>query len=150
MLMIRSKYFKGWRGGCSIALIAIGLALIPFKTTMVPRWRIQVVDEKGAPYQGKLVRQFCDDYTLRVDPCRMHADSMQLTDENGYVDFPERTFWLSALSRLLRNGYSILLLIAHGSRGSDIAVDSSGPMGYKRVEYDGDGPLPDKIVLPRE
>jgi hypothetical protein len=117
---------------------------------MVPRWRIQVVDEKGVPYQGHLVREFCFNYTLDVDPCQTSADSMQMTDENGYVEFPERTIKLSAAARLFRSVYTFLALFVHRSWGTDIFVDSSGPMGYKTVDYNGEGPLPDKIVLPSE
>lgn len=81
-----------------ILILLLALAFIPFNTTLVPEWRVQVVDENGNPYKGKLVRQSCYNYTLGVSPCSGADNSAKLTDENGYVTFPERKINMSLFS----------------------------------------------------
>ena len=137
-------------------LVVIGLAVvavcffIPYRTVLVPKWRLQVVNENGVPYPNKLVRQFCTNYTLDADPCSLAADdTYRFTDENGYVEFSEKSFSMSLLPRILTTCKSYLFILAHGSVGSDVYVDSSGPDGYKVLNYaPGSGLPPDHFILP--
>ena len=127
--------------------IVIG-SIIPYRTVFVPVWRVRVLDENGQPYKGQLVRQFCDNYSLGVSPCS-GSDFGRRTDENGYVEFPERTIVASLVFRIIKTLASYLLLLAHGSVGSEIYLDSSGPGGYRTLRYDGGGgPPPHEFVLP--
>lgn len=132
----------------AVILFCVLISFIPFPTILVPEWKVQVVDENGNPYKNKLVRQFCDNYTLGVHPCEEAGDFMKLTDENGYVVFPERKVWLSLTSRLIRSFLNLLMLLAHGSYGVSIYLDSSGPQGYKTLKYKSGENLPEKFVLP--
>lgn len=135
-----------------LALIVgiIVLLFIPFETTLVPEWKLRVINENGNPYKGKIIREMCYNYTLGISPCSEANDSMQRTDENGYVIFPERKIDASLFFRVTRSIFNFVMLIAHGSYGVDIYVDSSGPQGYKTLEYKSNEPLPEKFILPSE
>lgn len=133
-----------------IVILALTCLLIPYRTVLVPKWRVQLVNEDGVPYPGKLVRQFCINYTLDVNPCyQAQDDTYRYTDENGYVEFSEKSFSLNPLSRIIRTLKSYIFIIAHGSVGTDIYIDTTGPAGQKVVQYvPGSGPPPERIVLP--
>ena len=130
-----------------IVLIATAvLSLIPYHTTAVPEWKIQVVDENDVPYQKQLVRQFCRNYSLQTD-CE-EAESDQFTDENGYAVFPKRTIRLSALMRVVNFAINIFQSVGgHTSFRLTVRLNSSGPVGYPTLEYDPDTPLPEKFIL---
>ena len=132
----------------AVILFCALISLIPFPTTLVPEWKVQVVDENGNPYKGKLVRQACSNYTLGIHPCSGAEDTDKLTDENGYVIFPERKITASLFSRIIRSILNFVMIFAHGSYGVDIYLDSSGPQGYKMLEYVPGKPLPEKFILP--
>lgn len=122
---------------------------IPFQTTLVPKWRLQVIDENGVPYKRQLVRQSCHDYTLGVSPCAYREDADQYSDQYGFVEFPERTISASLIGRLLSTLKNYALVFAHGSIGEDVHVDSSGPEGYQVLRYDpATGMPPEEFVLP--
>jgi hypothetical protein len=127
--------------------VIVGLILLfPYKTTLVPAWQVQVVDEHGKPYPKKLVRQYCDDYSLGISPCN-ELDADQETDANGYVVFPERTIRASIISRAVRKGFYGVMTIAHGSYGKRVELTTTGPKDYKTLEYIPGKPLPTKFVL---
>lgn len=132
-----------------VCVIALGF-FIPVRTVLVPKWRLQVVNEHGVPYGKQLVRQACSDYTLGLSPCSGSPDSDQYTDENGFVEFPERVITASLLSRILATCMNFVrMFTAHGSVGVDVYIDSSGPDGYSSLKYEyGGGKLPDRFILP--
>jgi len=119
-----------------LIILAIGIvvSLIPYKTTIVPEWKLRVVDEQGVPYRNHNVGFHCENYSLRIS-CSAD-DSPGKTDDGGYVIFPESTITMSLARRLVLTISSYLLLLAHGSVGTVVSVDSNGPLGYKRLEYD--------------
>lgn len=39
------------------------ILLLPYKTTVVPEWKIRVIDETGRPFAGAIVRQVWDHYS---------------------------------------------------------------------------------------
>ena len=132
----------------AIAIVVIGILIFPFKTVMVPEWKVRVVDEKGIPYKQKLVRQFCDNYTLDLQPCSYSPDSAKYTDDDGYITFPERAYSTPLLLRAFLTAKSLVMVLAHGSLGTSVYIDSSGPNGYKTLRYQGAGKPPDILVLP--
>jgi hypothetical protein len=133
-----------------ILILLTALAFIPFNTTLVPEWKVQVIDENGNPYKEKLVRQFCYNDTLGTSPCSDANDSLKLTDENGYVVFPERKINMSLLFRLVRPVLNFVMLFAHGGYGVEIYLDSTSPQGRKTLKYVSGEPLPEKFILPSE
>jgi hypothetical protein len=129
-----------------LALVFV-TSLFPFSTTLVPEWKLRVVDETGAPYVGKGVREFCDSYTLNISPCQEAGDLMRVTDNDGYVVFPERRIRASLLSRIVRTILSLVTLLPHGAIGSQVYVDATGPRGYETLKYAPDKPLPTEFIL---
>lgn len=127
------------------------LSLIPINTVLVPEWKVQVVDENGTPYKGQIIRQSCHNYTLDVHPCSGTEGSIQKTDENGFVVFPERRIEMNGISRIFRPVGSLLQAVfLHGSLGRSIYLDSVGPKGMKTLKYISDESLPEKLILPSE
>ncbi len=132
----------------TISILLVALAFVPFNTTLVPEWKVQLTDENGNPYKGKLVRQSCYNYTLGVSPCSSADDSSKLTDETGYVIFPERKINMSLLLRIGHSIFNFLNIFVHGSYGVDIHLGSTGPQDYKTLKYVPGEPLPEKFILP--
>ncbi len=132
-----------------LLLAAIAIAgLIPFETTVVPKWKVRVVDETGAPYASMRVRQSWKHYTLETEAGE-NSDT-RWTDTEGYVEFPERVLSAGILSRVVRSAFAVFKLVAHGSLGISASIDSSGPQGYRSIEYEPGSPLPNTLILPRE
>ena len=131
----------------TIVLLVI-IVVYPFETTVVPAWGFRVVDEEGKPYVGKQVRQLWKHYSLEFESGQ--NGEFQVTDSEGFVSFPERTIRASLLWRMIVPAIKTVLTLAHGSTGIDAYVSTSGPQGYKSVEYVPGKPLPERIVLPRK
>jgi hypothetical protein len=117
-------------------------SLIPFPTTVVPEWKIRLVDRTGKPVAGAKVRQSWLHYSLES---RGHAED-RLTDENGYVVFPERKIWANAVYRVVSTLMAALSLLFHGSMGIDAWVLVISPYGNLRHYVPGK-PLPEVIVV---
>lgn len=126
-------------------LVVVGLAY-PFNSTVVPAWRIRVVDEAGSPYAGMEVSQAWKHYSLELEG----GENMETrsTDASGYVEFPERTLKLSLLSRTLRMAFTRAAKLLHGSTGISADVSATGPQGSRSVEYVPGKPPPEQLVLP--
>jgi hypothetical protein len=122
------------------------LFLVPYPTTVVPEWRVRVVDEVGRPYAEMEVSQGWKNYSLELED----GENMETgrTDGDGYVTFPKRTFWAGLLSRGFRRAFTTAMSIAHGGGGIHADIATTGPQGYKSVEYMPDKPPPPELVLP--
>ncbi len=130
-----------------IALLLCGvILLVPFPTTVVPEWKITVLDQTGKPFANWEVREYWQHYSLESDG---HQDN-RLTDENGYVVFPERTIWSPLLWRIASTSLAALSVIAHGSMGIDawVMVYGYSTGGGTRTYKPGE-PLPNEIVIQR-
>ena len=64
-----------------------GLLVYPYETTVVPDWRVRVVDENGNPVSGVTVTEYWRHMSFESDD--HHAEA--ITDYSGYVSFPGRT-----------------------------------------------------------
>ena len=131
-----------------VIVLALILIAYPFKSTVIPAWRLRVVNEKGEPYIGKKVRQAWKHYSLELDTAENMED--RWTDHNGYVAFPERTIRANLLWRTIVPLWSTVMMLAHGSTGISADVAASGPQGYESVKYVPNKPLPEQLVLPSE
>lgn len=131
----------------SAALVAVGFAY-PVESTVVPAWKIRVVDEAGRPYAGMSVSQAWKHYSLELEG----GENMESrwTDGDGYVEFPERTLRMSLLSRAFRLAFTKVKTLFHGSTGISADVAATGPQGYKSVEYVPSKSPPEQLVLPRK
>lgn len=128
-----------------LVILVIGLiGFVPFETVSTPRWRIQVVDSKGFPAENRRVVQFCENYTLSVDPCSEASDRVLVTDKNGIVEFSERHVRMSLWSRVFYSVVNALLIFAHGSYGTDAYVLTTG---NAELKFDPNKPQPHILVL---
>lgn len=112
--------------------VAVGLLLIPYETTLVPRWDFRITDESGAPIPGVVVEQSCHHYTYYNEGlCEANEDARQFTNESGLVSFPERNIQLGAGSRLVRSLIAYPLWLAHGSIGPESYLIIHSPESYE-------------------
>jgi hypothetical protein len=128
------------------AIILIG-SLYPFETTIVPAWKIRVVDEDGVAYPGTRVVEYWKHYSLELDD-GMNGEERH-TDANGEVHFPRRTIRVSLAGRVFRMTITLISSLMHGSTGIRASVMANGPRGSTDVRYVVDQPPPDTLVLPR-
>jgi hypothetical protein len=124
------------------ALLGVIVLLLPYSTTVVPEWKVRVVDQHGRPVAGVVVSESWQDYSLEGEG---HEED-RLTDEAGYVTFPERKIWSPLGWRIISTGMAAFLTLAHGSMGPHATVMVSGG----GVKWYGPGePLPAVIQLER-
>lgn len=129
-------------------LIVLGvISLYPYKTTVVPAWKLRVVDAEGNPVKNMPVNYSWQNYSLESNG----NEERTRTDENGYVSFPERTIRAALLQRMLGPVLNILQTGVHASFGSSGHIVVWGrPEEYETesLSYDGGVP-PEKVVLRR-
>jgi len=93
-----TPYVKARLG--TVLTIGFILALLaPFETTMIPRWKLQVVDVNGTPCSNMRVTQSWGHYRLFFGG--NYASDDRDTDINGYVEFPQRTVQASLSRRIV-------------------------------------------------
>ena len=96
-----------------ITLLLVGVvttvALYPWKTTVVPEWRVRIVDHSGSPLGHAAVREVWHHSSLESGS---HQQDL-VTDKDGYVTFPERTIRAPLALRVL--GSMVTKLNPHGS-----------------------------------
>ena len=111
---------KGFRRKKLLLILAstgLGLiALYPWKTTVVPEWKVRIVDQSGAPLRNTGVREVWQHYSIES---KSHKQDL-LTDKEGYVTFPERTIRSPLAVRIIRP--IIKALNPHHSSGPDAFV----------------------------
>jgi hypothetical protein len=127
-----------------LLLLLILTLLYPFKVTVVPVWRIQVVYASGKPVPSVGVEQVWQHYSVELDS---HYDE-SITDEDGYVVFPERVRRISIFQRIIgaaRNPPWFL----HASSGphSFILVLAGSDYLNDAASYDGRQPPPSRVIL---
>ena len=81
----------------ALSLLLLILLVFPFKTTIVPNWKLKVVDQSGNPVPMINVTQHWQHYLLE----RSGAEDLRKSGSDGLVDFPERTIRASALRRFV-------------------------------------------------
>ncbi len=129
-----------------VALLIGVAACVPFPTTIVPEWKLQVLNLDGMPCESKRVEQNWAHFSL---DSTHHLDG-RLSDQNGYVVFPERTIWAPSIWRIVRPIPALFLAIfAHGDFGISVSVDSSGlKEGNKAwLSWKPGQPLSEKITV---
>jgi hypothetical protein len=125
-----------------IVLVAL-ILLIPYKTTIVPEWKIRAVDKQGKPIPHARFRQGWDN-----DSYGIHGMEVREGDDNGYVVLPERSFYAPLIYRIPGSALAYLMLLAHGGVGNDASLNagndkcSSELLNYKQIKS-----LPNEIVI---
>jgi hypothetical protein len=99
-----------------LILLFTGLGVItfyPWKTTVVPEWKVRIVDQNGAPLTNTGVREVWQHYSIESGS---HEQDLP-TDKQGYVTFPERAIRSPLAVRIIRP--IINALNPHHSSGPD-------------------------------
>jgi hypothetical protein len=126
----------------SIAVVAVVALLYPWKTTVVPEWKLQVVDVNGVPIGRIGVRQVWQHYDIESQG---HRED-RTTDDNGYVSFPERTARGPLVVRMVR---AVINRFPHQSSGADafLVVLSSEYDTWRNNSAVPGQPLPKQMVV---
>ncbi|HEU4507714.1 MAG TPA: hypothetical protein VFR78_05715 [Pyrinomonadaceae bacterium] len=132
----------------TIVIIYVALVLlVPFETTVIPQWRVQVVDVHGTACANMRVTQSWGHYRLYLDG--NSSTENRLTDVNGYVQFPERTTKANLLRRIIVPIFTSIATIMHGGWDVSGAVWATGIKDVAWLSYKGNGPMPDKMRVER-
>lgn len=121
--------------------IVIGVAIYPFESTVVPSWRVKVIDTNGVACENMPVTEMWGHYSLFFTGDHQSADD--ITNRDGFVEFPERRVRAIGIRRIVMPFVTQILTIAHGSTGVSGAVSTSGLKDVAWLSYKGDLPLPD-------
>ena len=84
--------------------------------------------------------------TLSVDPCLDAPDRLLTTDKNGIVAFSERRVRMNLWLRVFNSVINFLLILTHGSYGTDAYVLASG--SNAELRFDPNKPQPQILKLP--
>ena len=120
--------------------------IIPFPTTIVPNWRLRVIDVEGRFCSNKEVSEDWAHYSIYIG-LGNHQSEYRSTNEDGFVEFPERTVWAPLIWRIVGSMIANVLTLAHGSAGAHASVYTSGLKDVAWISYKPDKPLPDKMVV---
>jgi hypothetical protein len=121
--------------------------LIPFTTTVVPVWKLRVINLEGNFCPRSQVNQGWGHYSLELED--IGGSDIRFTDDEGYVEFPERTIKANLIWRILAPTIAFIMQIAHGSFGIKGYVFSTGMIDGPFINYKPGKPIPDKIIVDR-
>lgn len=125
-------------------VVMAGLILFyPIQVTVVPEWKLRVVDQTGEGLRGNAVRESWCHYTLES---QCHEQDL-VSDAEGYVWFPRRMIrtnliiWFSKLILRLPN--------VHSSYGPSASIYYLGDFRLISEEpwYRSGRPLAEQIVV---
>lgn len=133
-----------WLAGAVVLLLV--LLLFPFKSTIVPRWRVHLVDEAGSKIAGINVTEHWQHYLIQS----AGSEDARRTDELGVVDFPERTVRASLVIRFVD---VVINLTTQGSKAKfgpygSLVVWGSREYDTVVVIYNPSAALQTEIVVP--
>lgn len=131
----------------AVLCFVVAAMFYPITSTVVPTWRVHVVDVNGLACQNMRVTQSWGHYSLYLGG---NSNSQcRLTDSSGYVLFPQREVRARLLRRLFVPVIAHILVIAHGSVGADAAVWAVGIKDVAWLSYKPGKPLPDEMRVER-
>jgi len=124
-------------------IVVLIILLVPIPSTVVPAWRIRIVDQEGGPVTNINVRQHWQHYSFQAEGREIDARP----DPDGYVSFPRRVAWAGALPRLLGPVLNVVTLGVHASFGPTAAVQAwnAGYEGW--VDYKGEPQPPESLMV---
>jgi hypothetical protein len=108
--------------GAALALAVLAFLLYPITTVSVPEWRVQFVDRHNRPFARLPVEQ------IWLGPWQRESRRAEaVTDDDGYVVFPERTTWITRFGRLMEPAREAFTL-PHENVGSPHSSSSVRPL----------------------
>lgn len=136
-------FFGRLSRGLFIVVVISIILFFPYKTTIVPEWKIRAVDGQGKPIPHVRFRQGWDNYSYDIRGMEFWEG-----DDNGYVVLPERSFYAPLAYRIPRSALAYLLLLAHGSVGNSASLNAgTGKCSSKHLNYEEIKSLPEAIVI---
>jgi hypothetical protein len=133
---------KRWIWAVVVVCALISLLIVPFETTVVPEWKLRIVDPSGWPVPGISVAEQWRHYSIEFSGHR----EIRTSDEEGYVLFPRRTIRASAVRRIV--GPALLLLNIHGESGPKGSALVLGPyLTNRNPEFEASKPSPEIVVI---
>ena len=128
-----------------IILFVAFVMLAPIETTVIPQWKVHVVDVNGAACPKMRVTESWGHYRLYLNG--NNDSDNRFTDLNGYVEFPERTTRASLSRRIVMPMVTRMATIMHGGWDVDGAVWASGIKDVAWLSYKSGKPMPDKMLV---
>jgi hypothetical protein len=129
----------------SILGVVILATFVPIETSLIPQWRIQLVDVNGAACPNMRVTQSWGHYRLYLSGNDSSED--RFSDANGYVLFPARKTQASVSRRVLMPIVTRVATIMHGGWDVSGAVWASGIKDVAWLSYHEGMSLPDKMIV---
>ena len=126
-----------------LIFLVLFVIFVPFETSVIPQWRVQVVDVNGSACANMHVTQSWGHYRLYLGGNFSSDD--RFTDANGYVQFPERTIQASLLRRIIMPIITRMTTIMHGGWRIDGAVWAIGIKDVAWLSYESGKPMPEKM-----
>ena len=136
---------KKWLLTGSLIACLVVLLFYPFDITVVPEWRLRVVDQTGQRLSGNRVRQSWSHYTLEK---QSHEEEL-LSDGEGYVQFPRRIVRTNIITWAAKFLWNVVNV--HSSFGPSASVYYLGdyPLVSDEPWYQPGRPLATEIVVRR-
>jgi hypothetical protein len=139
------------RGIVAVILLCGVLLFFPYTSTIVPTWRIQVVDESGTPIPGLRVTEYWKFYRAGEQST---WSEIRATDGQGRYAFPRRTVRASFAARVfsrdlndrLRAEPSLFILACDNSHLQEARVSWRGSKFWNPAMQEGESRLVAKPV----
>lgn len=126
----------------AVAACVVVLLFYPFEWTVVPEWKIRVVDQARKPVANMVVTERWRHHSLEFQG---HLEN-RTTDSDGYVIFPHRAIRASLVFRAV--GWGVAHLNVHGRSGPEASTTVDGDYGDS--DYSPGKPLRKVIVVRRQ
>jgi hypothetical protein len=116
----------------------------PIETTIVPTWKVSVVDSAGNPLPNVNVVQHWKHYSLEGEA---HHEEEKRTGPDGCVTFPHRSIEASLAHRVAGPLWEMGKYGVHAGFGPQSWLIAANPEYEGDLKYSGNGPLPNKLVM---
>lgn len=126
-----------------VALLGFGVTR-SIETTVVPEWKVQVVDSAGAPVANVQVRESWKHYGLEFDG-RGGGEEDKQSDHEGYVVFPQRTIRASVTQRIVAVVTQTIRYQEHSEFGARARVQVCVSGSCESLDYKTS---PSQITMP--
>jgi hypothetical protein len=127
-----------------IACLVVSL-FYPFDITVVPEWRLRVVDQTGRPLRGNRVRESWSHYSLET---QNHEEEL-LSDGDGYVQFPRRAIRTNLITWAAKFLASIVNVNSSFGPSASVYYLGDYPLISEEPWYQPGRPLATQIVVSR-
>lgn len=129
----------------ALCVVTLMLHFINYESTTVPEWKIRVVNTQDDPVTRAEVYQTWKYYSL--EPSDTFNRDVRVTDENGYVAFPQRTVKASLLRRVLAFVGEKVNINPHTSFGPHSHISLSQGGTTYAADYTEGQALPSEIIV---